>query len=101
VIFSAWLEQMIFATFDDELGPMLDEAGTNMLLHVLDDALAKKGSGVPPARDYFNGADPNQVMAAAFNQTLAALTIGFGTDDPTHRVRHRRPDAVDPAPRHH
>jgi penicillin amidase len=83
VIFSAWLEQMIFATFDDELGPMLDEAGTNMLLHVLDDALAKKGSGVPPARDYFNGADPNQVMAAAFNQTLAALNIGFGTDDPT------------------
>jgi penicillin amidase len=45
VIFSAWLEAVITATFADELGTMIDEAGTNMLLHVLDDALAKKGSG--------------------------------------------------------
>jgi penicillin amidase len=83
VIFSAWLEAMIAATFADELGSMLDEAGTNMLLHVLDDALAKKGSGVPPSRDYLNGVDPNRVMAAAFDQTLIALTSQFDTLDPT------------------
>ena len=83
VIFSTWLELMILNTFTDELDPWTDEAGTNMLIHVLDDALAKKGSGVPPSRDYFNGADPNQVMADVFDQTLAALTFQFGTPDPT------------------
>ena len=86
VIFSTWLELMIDNTFGDELGPEVDEAGTNMLLHALDDALGKKGTGVPPSRDYFNGADPNQVMAAAFDQTLAALTIQFGTPDPTQWI---------------
>jgi len=83
VIFSTWLELMIGSTFGDELGSAVDEAGTNMLIHVLDDALGKKGSGVPPSRDYFNGANPNQVIAAVFDQTLAALTVGFGTADPT------------------
>ncbi|MCP4339825.1 MAG: penicillin acylase family protein [Desulfobulbaceae bacterium] len=83
VIFSTWLETMITTTFADELGTMLDEAGTNMLLHVLDDALAKKGSGVPPGRDYFNGADPNQVIAATFDLTLAGLTKEFKTLNPT------------------
>jgi penicillin amidase len=73
---------MITATFADELRPWTDEAGTNMLLHVLDDALAKKGSGVPPSRDYFNGEDPNQVMATAFDLTLAALTFEFETPVP-------------------
>ncbi len=86
VIFSTWLELMIAGTFGDELGPMVDEAGPNMLLHVLDDALGKKGSGVPPSRDYFNGEDPGQVMAGAFDQALAALTIQFGTFDPTQWI---------------
>ena len=83
VIFSTWLELMILITFTDELGPWTDEAGTNMLLHVLDDALGKKGSGVPPSRDYLNNVDPNQVIAVVFDQTLAALTSQFGTPDPT------------------
>jgi acyl-homoserine lactone acylase PvdQ len=86
VIFSTWLELMIFATFDDELGSEVDEAGTNMLLHVLDDALAKKGSGVPPSRDYFNDADPDRIMAVVFDQTLALLTKNFETDDPTQWI---------------
>jgi penicillin amidase len=77
VIFSTWLETMIGMTFADELGEMLDEAGTNMLLHVLDNALAKKGSGVPPSRDYFNGADPNLVIADAFDSALVFLTAEF------------------------
>jgi hypothetical protein len=83
MIFSTWLELMVLNTFSDELGPWTDESGTNMLLHVLDDALRKNGSGVPPSRDYFNGADPNQVIADVFDQTLAALTAQFLTPDPT------------------
>jgi len=93
VIFSTWLELMILNTFTNELGSRTNEAGTNMLLHVLDDALAKKGSGVPPSRDYFNGADPDQVMAAAFNQALATLTIQFGITDPTQWILPR--DTID------
>jgi len=86
VIFSTWLELMIAGTFGDELGPAVDEAGTNMLLHVLDDALGKRGSGVPPSRDYFNGEDPGQVMAGAFDQALAALASQFGTPDPAQWI---------------
>jgi penicillin amidase len=88
VIFSTWLELMIAATFEGELGAEVDEAGTNMLLHVLDDALAKKGSGVPPSRgrDYFNGANPDWIMSVVFDQTLALLTENFETDDPTQWI---------------
>ncbi len=81
VIFSAWLNQMIINTFDDELGPKTDEAGTNMLIHVLDDA-SREGSGVPPSRDYFNGEDPQAVMAGTYDEVMAALTFQFGNPDP-------------------
>jgi len=53
---------------------------------VLDDALGKRGSGVPPSRDYFNGEDPGQVMAGAFDQALAALASQFGTPDPAQWI---------------
>ncbi len=82
VIFSAWLEQMLANTFTDELGAEVDEASTNMLIHVLDDALGG-GSGVPPSRDYFNGMDPNVVVAQTFDQVLTALAISFGNSDPS------------------
>ncbi len=59
-------------TFTDELGTRVGEANANTLIHVLDDALGG-GSGVPPTRDYFNGADPNAVMSTAFDQTLTSL----------------------------
>jgi len=72
VIFSTWLSRMRTNTFGDELGARVSEAGTNMLLHVLDDALGG-GSGVPPSRDYFNGVNPNVAMSTAFDQALAAL----------------------------
>jgi penicillin G amidase len=72
VIFARWLEIMRASTFGDELGAQVGQAGTNMLIHVLDDALGA-GSGVPPSRDYFNGMNPNTVMSAAFDQALAAL----------------------------
>ena len=63
---------MLNATFADELGANIGRATGGMLLHVLDDALGS-GSGVPPSRDYFNGADPNVVMSAAFTQALNTL----------------------------
>ncbi len=72
VIFSTWLSRMIVGTFRPDLGDRVGEASTNMLLHVLDDALGG-GSGVPPSRDYFHGADPNAVMSAAFDQALRDL----------------------------
>jgi penicillin G amidase len=72
VIFAKWLEVMRVNTFGDELGTQVSQASTNMLIHVLDDALGG-GSGVPPSRDYFNGMNPNMVISAAFDQALAAL----------------------------
>lgn len=79
VIFSTWLSRMIPTTFGDELGAKVGESGANMLIHVLDDALGG-GSGVPPSRDYFNGADPNAVMSAIFDATLATLAATQGLD---------------------
>jgi penicillin amidase len=72
VIFGKWLSRMLASTFEDELGPNVNRADENMLLHVLDDRLGG-GSGVPPSRDYFNGADPNVVMSRAFDSALTAL----------------------------
>jgi acyl-homoserine lactone acylase PvdQ len=72
VIFSKWLDLMLKNTFGDELGPNVSQAGANMLIHVLDDALGS-GSGVPPSRDYFNGADPNVLVSNTFDQALTAL----------------------------
>jgi acyl-homoserine lactone acylase PvdQ len=63
---------MLTTTFGTALGDRVGEVSTNMLLHVLDDALGG-GSGVPPSRDYFNGADPNAVISTSFDEALAAL----------------------------
>jgi penicillin G amidase len=72
VIFTAWVSQMLTNTFADELGSSAGEANANTLIHVLDEALGG-GSGVPPSRDYFNGADPNTVMSQTFDQILTTL----------------------------
>jgi penicillin amidase len=77
VLFSTWLSRILSAAFADELGLVANEASSNMLIHVLDDAFGG-GSGVPPSRDYFNGADPNAVMSAVFDQTVAALVAAQG-----------------------
>jgi penicillin amidase len=73
VIFGTWLTRMLNNTFGD--GTDIGAASPNMLIHVLDDALGH-GSGVPPRRDYLNGANPNAVISTAFDQALTAL----GTD---------------------
>jgi len=75
VIFDKWFTLILSRTFGDELGSEAAQASTNMLIHVLDQALGD-GSGVPPTRDYFNGAIPNQVMSSVFDEALTAL----GTD---------------------
>jgi penicillin amidase len=72
VIFSTWLRTMFTMVFGDELGPNIGTVQGNTLIHVLDDRLGS-GSGVPPSRDYFNGADPNVVMSAAFTTALNTL----------------------------
>jgi penicillin G amidase len=82
VIFSTWLSLMITNTFGDELGSRTSEAGANMLIHVLDFALTGQ-SGVPPSRDYFNGADPKAVISASFDQALAILAAAQGSNPAT------------------
>ncbi|MCW5851192.1 MAG: penicillin acylase family protein [Anaerolineae bacterium] len=79
VIFSTWLDRMLANTFADELGSRLNEASSNMLLHVLDYALTGT-SGVRPSRDYFNGLPPLAVMSASFDQAVALLAGQLGTD---------------------
>jgi penicillin amidase len=82
VIFASWLSHMIRRTFLDALGPSkINEASSNMLLHVLDAALGD-GSGVPPSRDYFNGGDPRAAISQAFDAALAELQASRG-DDPS------------------
>jgi Penicillin amidase len=73
VIFAKWLELQLVNTFGDELGTQVNQASVNLLIHVLDHALGG-GSPVPPSRDYFNGANPNALMSATFDQALTALT---------------------------
>ena len=70
VIFDKWLTLMLGKTFGDELGTEITQATSNMLIHVLDEALGG-GSGVPPTRDYFNGSNPKQVMSQVFDDALA------------------------------
>jgi penicillin amidase len=79
VIFSTWLTLMLTNTFADELGTRANEASSNMLIHALDFALMGE-SGVPPSRDYFNGINPNAVMSATFDQTLALLAAAQGSN---------------------
>ncbi len=77
VIFSTWLPHMIKETFGRALGTRVDEASSNMLLHVLDDALGD-GSAVPPSRDYFGGRDPQVVIRLAFEKALTELQASLG-----------------------
>jgi penicillin amidase len=81
VIFSRWLADMIFSAFEPALGADLarTEASSNMLLHVLDDALGP-GSGVPPSRNYFEGREPQAQMSATFDQALGELRSELGQD---------------------
>jgi penicillin amidase len=80
VIFTTWLSRALQNTFGDELGTaLLPRASSNMLLHALDHALGD-GSSVPPSRDYFNGVSPRSVLAASFNEAVAALAASQGSN---------------------
>lgn len=90
VLFTAWVSKMLTNAFADELGSSVGEANVNTLIHVLDDAFGGD-SGVPPSRDYFNGADPNTVMAQTFDQILTTLgptTAGWTKPRNIVRFRH-------------
>jgi YD repeat-containing protein len=62
--------------WDRQAGPST-RSGRGLPL-LLDDALGG-GSGVPPSRDYFNGMDPNVVMASTFDQALTGLAAQLGS----------------------
>ncbi|HZB45821.1 MAG TPA: penicillin acylase family protein, partial [Pyrinomonadaceae bacterium] len=79
VIFATWLSRTIQNTFADELGAQLGEASTNALLHSIDFALTGQ-SGVPPSRDYFNGASAHAVMSNSFDQVVAAIAAAQGAN---------------------
>ena len=82
VIFSAWLDETVKAIFGHALGDLLTVAGaqkdrvaegtSNMLLHLLDEALGE-GSDVAPNLDYLAGRDPNALMSQAFDRALTGL----------------------------
>jgi penicillin amidase len=79
VIFTTWLNLMISNTFGDELGSKVNEASSNMLIHVLDFALTGD-SGVPPSRDYFNGLNSKVVTSATFDQAVTVLAAVQGNN---------------------
>lgn len=94
VLFSTWLGRAIREVFADELGTVIGEGSSNMLLHALDFAATGR-SGVPPSRDYFNGEPPGRVLSRAFDQAVGALASAQGTDPrlwsaprPTTTFRH-------------
>jgi hypothetical protein len=78
VIFNKWRTVVQQNTFGDEMKGSASQAGFNVLMHALDDALREEGpcadlggSCVPPSRDYFNGKDPNEVLSRAFDDAVA------------------------------
>jgi penicillin G amidase len=82
LIFSTWLTRALNNTFADELGSRVGDAGSNMLLHALDQALGD-GASVPPSRDYFNGVDPRRVLSQSFDEALTALAAAQGANPAT------------------
>ncbi len=75
VIFEAILRHFIWNTFADELGgDLLSEVTLNTVLHVLEG----EHSGVPPTRDYFNGADWRDVLATSARQAVDDLVSTYG-----------------------
>ncbi len=81
-IFQAWHRALLKAVFSDEFGDLL--AGTsNSSLDRSGSLLYRtlKGSkaGLPPSRDYWNGADRDQVMVDVLKAVLADLEKTYGT----------------------
>jgi len=76
VIFEAILRRFIMNTFADELGSdMLSHVTFNMVLHVVEG----ERSGVPPTRDYFNGADWRDVLVMSAREAVEDLVSTYGS----------------------
>ena len=56
---------------------------------LLNNALLGEEAGVPQAYDFFNGADPDEVVLAALEKTRAALAEEYGSDDVADLARCR------------
>jgi len=75
VVFEAIWQRLVRSIFADELGDEgLSEVNINTVLHVLEGAR----SGVPPARDYFNGADWREVIARSAREAVEDLARVYG-----------------------
>jgi penicillin amidase len=78
-IYETWWSVVKDKVFSDEFGPYSDYVVPNHFRHVM----LGENSGVPPSRDYFNGADKNEVIVESLIEALDSLTLEHGTADLT------------------
>lgn len=94
-IFEKWLSIMLKNTFQDDLGPFFGrfsfagypaspptgstnvQTGVKILYH----ALLGENSTIPNEYDFFNGVDPLLIVLNSLKETIASLTIQYGTSD--------------------
>ena len=78
-IYETWWQVVKDRVFSDEFGPYLEYVVPNHFRHVV----LGENSGVPPSRDYFNGADKNEVIVESLIDALDLLTLELETPDMT------------------
>jgi penicillin amidase len=81
-IFEAWHRAMIKAVFDDEFADLVQAReiqDRDRLSSLLYRALRGNKAALPVSRDYFNGADRDQVMVDALKTALDECEKKFGT----------------------
>ena len=76
-VYWVWKDKLSHNVFRDETGARVGNVDANVLIHTLDGLSSK----VPPHFDYFNGADPNTVIARSLEEALDSLSYLFGTTD--------------------
>ena len=100
-IFEAWHQALLKAVFADELGDLLlgrDLGGPDRASSILYRNLRGNKAALPVSRDYFNGADRDQVMLDALKQALDELESKFGTPEMNQWQRDQGRIKFDPLP---
>jgi len=100
-IFEAWHLAVVKAVFADEFGDMLTsgeiedrDRGSSLLYRLL----RGKRAALQPSRDYFNGADRDQVMVDALKAALEELEKKFGTPQMNRWMHDQGKIKFDPLP---
>lgn len=100
-IFEAWHRAVLKAVFADEFGDLLTsgeiqdrDRGSSLLYRLL----RGKRAALPPSRDYFNGADRDQVMLDALKAALEELEKKFGTPQMNRWMHDQGKIKFDPLP---